>query len=155
MSKKIKINEKFRSLLTLIKGDTASRKELIQLTVETTTFDKIQATRFVARNIHSLKHKGLIGTLGDRNQRYYNFSYIQSEYNHSTIVDQATSELLTIESQLNEEIKVLDAEIKTYNELYEKYPEKSHQIARLLEQAKNDRYKLSGRQRAIKRIIIC
>lgn len=154
MSKKIKINEKFRSLLGLIKRDTVSRKELIQLAVETTAFDKIQATRFVARNIHALKSKGLITALGERKLRYYDFSLIRSNSYSPIVLDQATNDLLAIESQVSEEIRVLESEIKTYNEFYEKYPERRNQIDFLLEQAKREQFNLAGRERALKRLII-
>jgi hypothetical protein len=149
----VKISEKFRSLLTLIKHDTISRKELIQLTVETTAFDKIQATRFVARNLHVLKNHGLIQPLGKRKERFYDFSQIRNDDINPMIIDKTTSDLMATELRVNEEIRVLAAEIKTYNELYEKYPEKRSQIEHLLEQAKRELFGLTGRERALKRLI--
>jgi len=153
MNKKFKINAKFGSLLELIKRDTVSRKELIQLAVETTTFDKIQATRFVARHIHDLKNKGLIEPFGERKHRFYDFSLIRSNYAASKVTDKATHDLLSIESQVSEEIRVLESEIKTYDELYAKYPEKRRQIALLLEQARSTQCTLIGKERALSRVI--
>ncbi|MHA2938397.1 hypothetical protein ACXJY6_08870 [Vibrio sp. RC27] len=153
MSQKVKISEKFRSLLARIEHDTISRKELIQLAAETTSFDKTQATRLIARNIHVLMKHGLIQPLGKRKERYYDFSQVRSDYVNTKIIDQTTSDLMAIKSRVNEDIKVLGAEIKTYNELYEKYSEKRSQIDILLEQAKQEQFALTGKERALKRLM--
>ncbi|MGX9419302.1 hypothetical protein ACWU4D_18400 [Vibrio sp. WJH972] len=153
MRQRVKISQKFRSLLALIEHDRISREELIQLALETTNFNKTQATRLIARNVHVLVKHGLIQPLGKRKERYYDFSQVRNDHVNTKIIDQTTSELVAIESRVSEEIKVLDSEIKTYNELWEKYPEKRSQIDMLLEQAKREHFALTGKERALKRLI--
>lgn len=152
MRQKVKISEKFRSLLALIENDTISRKELIQLAAETTSFDKTQATRLIARNVHVLMKHGLIQPLGKRKERYYDFSQVRNDYEGNKIIDDTANELVAIEYRVREEMTVLDAEIKTYNELYEKYPKKRNKINTLLKKAKREQFALTGKERALKRL---
>ncbi|MFP8966473.1 hypothetical protein ACKC9G_07860 [Pokkaliibacter sp. CJK22405] len=159
----ISLNSKFSDLLRKVDGSAIRRKALIDLALDTTTLTKSQATGFVARNIHSLKRQQLIEASGKRPERIYRITptlakrlgldTLSKGFGEAPgVMPQDNQEILLEETKTAAELKIVQSEIKAYQDFLEKFPASRTPILILLDKSKEHESLLNGRLNALKKI---
>lgn len=165
-SKPFSLNKRFKELLQCVEGTSIKRKELIELAIKTTEFNRTQSIGLVTRNVRKLMRENLITASGERNSRAYNFTdsllvLLEKDTTKSggvfqhkdTEVKPPEPELQKEEAKTSAELRMILGEIEAYRDLLTQYPTNKHVIQDLLKQAKEQSTQLYGRLNAINKVL--
>ncbi|MEN4889768.1 hypothetical protein [Erwinia billingiae] len=150
--KAYRISESFCHVLSKVKGQITSRKELITIAMKINKLTEYQASGLVDRHIHSLKKQEAVRATGSKNNRGYIFtaSFLMNFLNQS---EGDNFSLLNEKKLLEEELLLTGYELQAYVEILEKLPQAKQKISKLHKDASDKLCQLNGKLRAVSQLI--